>query len=121
ILQTGEPSGRRKLMDSPIGERLLRSLFITLTAKTTHRSRLVLDTMLMASFSALYAVLRSIPTYPMLGIPGATFKAGDIIAPLYGILLGPVLGSISIAFGTTMAFFTGAPPIFLGLDFLPAS
>jgi hypothetical protein len=89
--------------------------------RTPRQKRLVLNTVLMASFSALYVVFRSTPTYPLLGIPGATFKAGDIIAPLYGILLGPLLGPLSIAIGTTMAFFTGAPPIFLGLDFLPAS
>lgn len=57
----------------------------------------------------------------MLGIPGATFKAGDIVAPLFGVLLGPLLGPLAIAIGTFAAFSTGAPPVFLGLDFLPAA
>ncbi len=57
----------------------------------------------------------------MLGVPGATFKAGDVVAPLFGILLGPLLGPLSIAIGTFAAFSTGAPPVFLGLDFLPAA
>lgn len=90
------------------------------TVTYRHR-RLTINTALVASFSAIYIVFRSLPTYPMLGIPGATFKAGDMVAPLFGILLGPILGPLSIAIGTFVAFSTGAPPVFLGLDFLPAA
>ncbi len=57
----------------------------------------------------------------MLGIPGATFRAGDFLAPLYGIVLGPLLGPLAIAIGTIVGFSTGAPPVFLGLDFLPSA
>ena len=57
----------------------------------------------------------------MLGVPGATFKAGDIVAPLFGVLLGPLLGPLAITIGTFVAFSTGAPPVFLGWDFLPAA
>ncbi len=57
----------------------------------------------------------------MFGIPGATFRAGDFLAPLYGILLGPLLGPLAIAIGTVAGFATGAPPVFLGLDFLPGA
>ena len=85
------------------------------------RRRITIDAVLVASFSAIYIVFRSLPTYPMLGIPGATFKAGDIVAPLFGVLLGPILGPLSITIGTFAAFSTGAPPVFLGLDFLPAA
>jgi len=85
------------------------------------RRRIAIDAVLVSSFSAIYIVFRSLPTYPMLGIPGATFKAGDIVAPLFGALLGPLLGPLSITVGTFAAFSTGAPPVFLGLDFLPAA
>ncbi len=76
---------------------------------------------LVASLSALYLTFRLIPTFPMFGIPGATFRAGDFLAPLYGILLGPLLGPLAIAIGTVAGFATGAPPVFLGLDFLPGT
>jgi hypothetical protein len=72
-----------------------------------------------AVFSALYAALRIIPTVPMIGT-GATFHLSDILAPLYGILLGPYIGGISIIIGTFAAIGMGSPAPFLGLDFLPA-
>jgi len=75
---------------------------------------------LVASMSALYFVFRLIPTFPNLGVPGATFKAGDMVAPLYGIILGPIFGSLAVIVGTLLGFL-GAPPIFLGFDFLPAA
>jgi len=76
---------------------------------------------LTATFSALYIVFRAVPTFPNVAIPGTVFRAGDIIAPLYGILLGPFLGPMAILIGTVGGYFTVAPPIFLGFDFLPAS
>lgn len=84
------------------------------------RSRLV-ELALTASLSAFYVAFRVIPTFPSFGFPGTTFKFGDMVAPLYGILLGPVLGPLAVAIGTVVAFSTGAPPVLLGLDFLPAS
>ncbi len=76
---------------------------------------------LTASLSAFYVVFRIIPTFPSFGFPGTTFKFGDMVAPLYGILLGPVLGPLAVAIGTIVAFSAGSPPALLGLDFLPAS
>jgi hypothetical protein len=76
---------------------------------------------LTATFSALYIVFRAIPTFPNVAIPGTAFKAGDIIAPLYGILLGPFLGPLAIVIGTVGGYFTVAPPVLLGFDFLPGS
>ena len=72
-----------------------------------------------AIFSALYAALRIIPTVPMIGT-GATFHLSDILAPLFGILLGPYVGGISIIIGTFAAIGLGTPAPFFGLDFLPA-
>lgn len=72
-----------------------------------------------AIFTALYAALRIIPTVPMVGT-GATFHLSDILAPLYGILLGPLIGGASIFLGTFVAIVFGTPVTFFGLDFLPA-
>ncbi len=74
---------------------------------------------LIAIFSALYAALRIIPTVPMIGT-GAAFRLSDILAPLYGILLGPLTGGISIIIGTFAALIFSPSAPFLGLDFLPA-
>jgi len=71
-------------------------------------------------FTALYAVLRIIPTVPMIGASGASFSLSDIVAPLYGLILGPYIGGLSVIIGSLIAFF-GKPPVFLGLDFLPAT
>lgn len=86
------------------------------------RSRSIVENLVLtASLSALYVVFRAIPTFPMFAVPGASFRAGDLVAPLYGIVLGPLIGPLAIALGTTVGFFLGAPPVFLGLDFLPAA
>jgi hypothetical protein len=71
-------------------------------------------------FTALYAILRIIPTVPMIGASGASFSLSDIVAPLYGLILGPYVGGLSVFIGSLIAFF-GKPPVFLGLDFLPAT
>ena len=97
-------------MEKNNGPGVSRSVRVTSTTKLS----------LVASLSALYLVFRLIPTFPMFGVPGATFRAGDMVAPLYGVVLGPLLGPVAIIIGTLVGFFTGAPPVFLGLDFFPA-
>jgi uncharacterized membrane protein len=72
-----------------------------------------------AIFAALYAALRLVPTVPMVGT-NATFHLSDILAPLFGILLGPYVGGVAILIGTFAAMGLGTPAPFLGLDFLPA-
>lgn len=73
---------------------------------------------LTAIFAAIYAVLRIIPTVPMVGVSGAYFALSDILAPLYGIILGPYIGGASVLIGTFTAM-SAKTPVFLGLDFLP--
>lgn len=73
-----------------------------------------------AIFSALYSVLRILPTVPMVGVPGASFSVSDVLAPLYGILLGPYVGGVTVILGTFLGMALGKPVVFLGLDFLPA-
>ncbi len=73
-----------------------------------------------AIFSALYSVLRILPTVPMVGVSGASFSVSDVLAPLYGILLGPYVGGATVILGTFLGMALGKPVVFLGLDFLPA-
>lgn len=73
-----------------------------------------------AIFSALYTVLRMIQIVPMIGVPAGRFSLSDILVPLYGIILGPYVGGLSVILGTFIAMALGRPVLFLGLDFLPA-
>lgn len=75
---------------------------------------------LLSLFAVVYTVLRLIPTFPMIGVTG-TFSASDVVAPLYGLILGPYVGGGSVILGTFLAIAFGRPIIFLGLDFLPAT
>ena len=72
-------------------------------------------------FTALYAVLRIIPTVPMIGSSGNWFSVSDVISPIYGIILGPYIGGLSIILGTFLAMAMGRPVSFMFLDFLPAT
>lgn len=74
-----------------------------------------------AIFAVVYAVLRLIPTFPMIGVSGAVFSLSDMIAPIYGVILGPFAGPLSVILGTFLAIALGKPVIFLFLDFLPAT
>ncbi|MGD6934058.1 MAG: hypothetical protein ACQCN5_07630 [Candidatus Bathyarchaeia archaeon] len=74
---------------------------------------------LIVVFSAIYAAMRIIPTFPVIGVEGASFSLADILAPIYGIILGPYLGGASVIIGTFIGMSMKAP-VFLGLDFLPA-
>jgi hypothetical protein len=71
-----------------------------------------------AVFSALYGLIRIIPLGPMIGL-SASFSLSDSLAPLYGIILGPFTGGVSVVIGTFLAMAMGKAPAFLGLDFLP--
>jgi biotin transporter BioY len=72
------------------------------------------------TFAAIYTIARVIPLFPLVGAQ-TSFPASDILVPLYGVLLGPYVGFVSILLGTLISFALGKPVIFLGLDFLPAS
>lgn len=74
-----------------------------------------------AIFAALFAVLRRIPTVPMVGVSGAYFSLSDVAAPIYGAILGAYTGGLSVVLGTFLAMALGRPAPFLGLDFLPAT
>ena len=75
---------------------------------------------LAASLAAVYLILRSLPTFQMVGISGnARFTAGDFILTSIALLGGFWSGILSVLIGTIVAYGV-RPPIFFGLDFLPA-
>lgn len=74
---------------------------------------------LAAVFAAIYFVLRTIPTFQMVGISGR-FTAGDFILTSIALIAGPWSGIVSVFVGTVLAYGV-RPPLFLGLDFLPAT
>ena len=73
---------------------------------------------LAASFAAVYFVLRTIPTFQMIGVSGR-FSAADFLLTTIAMLCGLWGGILSVVIGTTLAYGL-RPPIFFGLDFLPA-
>lgn len=73
---------------------------------------------LAATFAAVYAILRAIPTFRMTGLQGASFSAGDLVLTSMAIILDPVSAVLAVIVGTFIGF-TLRSPIFLGLDFLP--
>ncbi len=85
-------------------------------SKSSNRTKIIA---FLIVFSALYAVLRPVPLGPMIGL-SANFSVSDFLAPLYGIILGPYVGGLSIVIGTFLGMVMGKAPVFLGLDFLPA-
>lgn len=71
-------------------------------------------------FSSLYAALRLMQAIPMIGVQGGSFSLSDVLAPIYGIILGPYVGGFSVILGTFLAIAFGRPVSFMFLDFLPA-
>ena len=84
-------------------------------SKISNRTKI---TAFLIVFSALYAALRPVPLGPMIGL-STTFSVSDFLAPIYGIILGPYIGGLSIIIGTFLGM-TIKAPVFMGLDFLPA-
>lgn len=73
---------------------------------------------LAASLAAVYLVLRAVPTFQMVGISGR-FSAADFLLTTVAMLCGLWGGALAVVIGTTLAYGL-RPPIFFGLDFLPA-
>jgi hypothetical protein len=99
------------------GEEKFRRCLKTSNLNISKRTKIIAA---VAIFSALYSVLRILPTVPMIGAQGASFSVSDVLAPLYGILLGPYVGGAAVIIGTFLGMAMGKPVVFLGLDFLPA-
>ncbi|MCD6536597.1 MAG: hypothetical protein J7K49_06160 [Thaumarchaeota archaeon] len=65
------------------------------------------DIALVTCFTALYAVFYSLPMFPIIGLSGAAITAAAIMAPVTGMLLGPLLGTLSALLGGVAVFFVG--------------
>jgi len=74
---------------------------------------------LAAVFSAIYVILRIVPTFSMVGTSGL-FTAGDFILTSVATIAGLWSGIVSVLVGSVIAYAV-RPPVFLGLDFLPAA
>lgn len=72
---------------------------------------------LAAILAAIYFVLRSIPTFQMVGVAGR-FTAADFLLTTIALIAGG-WGAISVIIGTVLSY-SITPPVFFGLDFLPA-
>jgi len=72
---------------------------------------------LAAVFSAIYLILRIVPTFSMIGISGQ-FTAGDFMLTSIAAIAGLWSGAVAVLVGSVLAY-TVRPPIFFGLDFLP--
>ena len=73
---------------------------------------------LAAVFSAVYFVLRAIPTFQMVGTSGY-FTTADFLLTTIALIAGLWSGSLAVVVGTVAAYGV-RPPVFFGLDFLPA-
>lgn len=82
-------------------------------------SRRTKQTAMLVMFTALYIVLRFVPFSTIIGTTGGFLSVSDFLAPIYGILLGPYLGGLSVIFGNFAAIGMGRTTSFFGLDFLP--
>lgn len=73
---------------------------------------------LTAVLAAVYLVLRVIPTFQMIGVSGH-FTASDFIITAIPLTLDLWCGALAVLIGTVGAYVVN-PPVFFGLDFLPA-
>lgn len=74
-----------------------------------------------AIFAALYFVLSILPGIPVIGLPAMTMELEASIASVFGIILGPYIGTLAAFYGTLAAFFYGgASPSSLMFIFNPA-
>jgi hypothetical protein len=74
---------------------------------------------LAATFAAVYAILRLMPIFVMIGGSGRVFSTTEFVAPLLGIILGPYVGSVAGVIGTFLGIMFTGRMNFFGLDFLP--
>lgn len=83
------------------------------------RSQRTKQIALLTIFTSLYIVLRFVPFSILIGPTGGFLSISDFLAPIFGILLGPYFGGLSVVLGNFAAIGLGRPMTFYGLDFLP--
>jgi len=85
-------------------------------SRTSQRTKQIALTIV---FTALYVVLRNIPYSVLIGGAGGFLWLSDFLVAIYGIVLGPYYGGLSILIGNFAAIGFGHHVTFFGLDFLP--
>ncbi|MEM3712317.1 MAG: 5-formyltetrahydrofolate cyclo-ligase [Thermoproteota archaeon] len=68
-------------------------------------------------FIAIFVVLSAAPVFPIVGVTGGKFTLSNILPAFYGVLLGPLQGTIVIILAAIISYNIN-PPKFLYLDFL---
>ncbi len=89
---------------------------MTEATKRTQRTKQIA---LLIVFTALYVVLRNIPYSVLIGGAGGLLYLSDFLVAVYGIILGPYIGGLSVLIGNFAAIGMGHHVAFFGLDFLP--
>jgi hypothetical protein len=85
-------------------------------SKTSQRTKQLALTIVL---TALYVVLRFVPFSMLIGGAGGYLSISDFLPLIYGIILGPYYGGLSVLMGNFAAIGMGRHMSFLGLDFLP--
>jgi hypothetical protein len=85
-------------------------------SKTSQRTKQIALTVTLTS---VYVVLRFIPFSMLIGGAGGYLSLSDFLPLIYGIILGPYFGGLSVLIGNFTAMGLGRTVSFLGLDFLP--
>lgn len=74
---------------------------------------------LTACFAALYMIFSSWNLFPIIGAEGKWINASVVMAPLFGIILGPYLGVLAITIGGVAGAFSQPIGPFGPLSFIP--
>jgi len=80
------------------------------------------DLALTVCFASMYAVLSTIPLFPVIGVVGKAFTVAVIIAPLVGLIIGPQRGALAASIGGFIGW-SLAPQygVLLQLSFVPGA
>jgi hypothetical protein len=89
---------------------------MTELSKTSQRTKQIALTITLTS---VYVVLRFVPFSMLIGGAGGYLSLSDFLPLIYGIILGPYFGGLSVFIGNLTAMGLGRTVSFLGLDFLP--
>jgi hypothetical protein len=85
-------------------------------SKTSQRTKQIALTITLTS---VYVVLRFVPFSMLIGGAGGYLSLSDFLPLIYGIILGPYFGGLSVIIGNLTAMGLGRTVSFFGLDFLP--